>query len=85
MSKQLVYNRLTELWNEINKNKNHNEFHLKTLECSFLLRALLPNNNWSISKLEPLINPYTDLVQNKIPSPQDWSMAMTAIKTQYRL
>ena len=75
--------RLESIWKDINNPISREGFRLKTLEGLCLLRSLLPQQDWSISKMEPLINPYIDLLQNKIPNPQDWGMAMKTIREHY--
>ena len=83
MQNSQTLERLMIIWEDINNPISCNEFRLKTLEGLCLLRSLLPQKNWSISKMEPLINPYIDLLQNKIPNSQDWDMAMKIIREHY--
>ena len=73
--------RFNDLWVEMNNPRNEVHKNLVFLEAFVLLKTLLPNENWSSSPFEPLINPHNDCMNNIIPKKGEWDAAMTTINS----
>lgn len=80
MSNSDIINKLEILWTEINNNDIKQNKEIKFRQAHNYLINFMPKNNWTISKMEPLINPINDLEQNRIPNKEEWDKAIQTIK-----